>query len=311
MIMNTQQLFYLTEIERTRSISLAAENLYMSQPNLSRVLRETEDSLGFSIFQRTRRGVQPTEKGAAFLQHAKTILREAEFMERLGPNHGSANRFRVALPRSWSFLALTQEYLTKLGADVSLEAVIRECHPRHALELLCNCDVEIALIRYRTEYQTYFSEQAQTRGLRLDILGNTEHQLLLSRENVLSFQNSIEKKELERSTELLHRDIFYPGMKGIRTVYTVDRMAQLQLLETLPQAYCWAEPLPPALLERLQLVQRPCREGGPVYVSALVCKPQCAMSQLEAGFLEWLPGALKKEPFSPSPATPSIPASGG
>lgn len=33
MVMNTQQLFYLTEIERTRSISQAAENLYMSQPN--------------------------------------------------------------------------------------------------------------------------------------------------------------------------------------------------------------------------------------------------------------------------------------
>lgn len=293
MIMNIQQLFYLTEIERTRSISLAAENLYMSQPNLSRVLRETEDSLGFPIFQRTRRGVQPTPKGATFLQHAKTILREAEFMERLGPNHGSVNRFRVALPRSWSFLELTREYLSGLGTEVSLEAVIRECHPRQALELLCNSDVEIAVIRYCNEYQAYFSEQAQTRDLRLTVLSETEYRLLFARENILTFREAVSKADLEQDTELLHRDVFHPGMKGIRSIYTVDRMAQLQLLRTLPQTYCWSEPLPESQLESWQLVQRPCLEGGPIYINALVHKPQCAMSPPETGFLEWLPKAVK------------------
>lgn len=289
MNMNTQQLFYLTEIERTRSISLAAENLYMSQPNLSRVLRETEESLGFPIFQRTRRGVQPTEKGATFLQHAKTILREAEFMERLGPNHGSATRFRVALPRSWSFLDLTSRYLAKGSPDPSLEAVIRECHPRQALELLSDSEVEIALIRYSSEYQAYFSEQAHSRDLRLIPLGQTEYQLLFPRNNGLSFRETVSRKDLERGMELLHRDIFYPGMKGIRSIYAVDRLSQLQLLHALPQAYCWSEPLPKDQLDAWGLIQKPCLEGGPVYRNALAYKPQCAMSQLETGFLEWLP----------------------
>ena len=47
MTLNTQQLLYLVEIERTRSISQAASNLYMGQPNLSRVLREMEAAVGF------------------------------------------------------------------------------------------------------------------------------------------------------------------------------------------------------------------------------------------------------------------------
>ena len=34
--MNTQHLQYIIEIERTRSISQAAENLFIGQPNLSR-----------------------------------------------------------------------------------------------------------------------------------------------------------------------------------------------------------------------------------------------------------------------------------
>lgn len=41
--MNTQHFQYIVEIERTRSISQAAKNLYLSQPNLSRVLHELEE----------------------------------------------------------------------------------------------------------------------------------------------------------------------------------------------------------------------------------------------------------------------------
>lgn len=209
-------------------------------------------------------------------------------MERLGPNHGSVSRFRVALPRSWSFLELTSRYLAQHSPDASLDAVLRECHPRQALELLSCSEVEIAVIRYRTAYQAFFSEQAQSRGLCLTPLEQTEYQLLFSRESSLSLREAVSKQDLEGSTELLHRDIFYPGMKGSRSLYAVDRLAQLQLLRALPQAYCWAEPLPGPHLDAWQIVQRPCAEGGPVYIDALVYKPQCAMSQLETEFLEWL-----------------------
>ena len=64
--MNTQHLQYLIEIERTRSVSQAAENLFIGQPNLSRILHEMEANLGFKIFERTSKGVRSTERGAIF-----------------------------------------------------------------------------------------------------------------------------------------------------------------------------------------------------------------------------------------------------
>lgn len=288
MIMNTQQLFYLTEIQRTRSISQAAENLYMSQPNLSRVLREMEENLGFAIFQRTRRGVQPTQKGSVFLQHAKIILQEAEFMERLGPNHGPANRFRVCLPRSWQMLNLAREYLSGLPQEEPLEGAIRECHPRQALELLSNGEAEIALIRFGVEYSAYFSEQAQARGLSLTPLSQVAYRVVLAKNDPLSSRASLTKKDLEGYTEVLHRDIFHPGMRGNRSLYATDRLAQLQLLGALPRCYTLAEPLPEEVLNSAGLAQRPLGEGGPLYQNALVYKPQCTMSPLESGFLDWI-----------------------
>ena len=51
--MNTLHFKYAVEVERTGSISQAAENLFMAQPNLSKAIRELEDTLGITIFKRT------------------------------------------------------------------------------------------------------------------------------------------------------------------------------------------------------------------------------------------------------------------
>ena len=91
--MNTQHLQYIIEIERTRSISQAAENLFLGQPNLSRILHDLEESLGFRIFERTSRGVRPTERGARFLKHARNMLREMDYIEALGPRHAAPQSF--------------------------------------------------------------------------------------------------------------------------------------------------------------------------------------------------------------------------
>lgn len=287
MVMNTQQLFYLTEIERTRSISQAAENLYMSQPNLSRLLRETEESVGFVIFQRTRRGVQPTEKGQQFLCHAKNVLREMEFMERLGPNHSLASRFRVCLPRSQYYLDRMQQFLWNMPKTDALDAVIRQGHPRQGLEFLSNCDVDIAIIRYGTEYQTYFEEQTHVRNLRLTPLRQVTFQLLLSAEDPLAKKQTLTRQDLLHHTELLHRDTFCPGQKGERSVYIVDRLTQIQMLRSMQDSFTWSEPLSEDFLRKNGLAQRPCSDGC-CYQDALVYKPQCAMSELETGFLNWI-----------------------
>lgn len=288
MTFNTQQLLYLVEIERTRSISQAAANLYMGQPNLSRVLRDMEGAAGFQIFERTRKGVRPTQIGEQFLQHARSILREAEFMERLGPNNAEPYRFRVCLPRSYRYAALTQQYLGRLLPEMRLDAMLRECHPRQALEMVSGGTAEIAVIRYSPEYQAYFEEQAQGRSLRLQRLSSERYQVVLSRSHPLAGETVISGEALEEYPEILHRDRLYSEKKGKNGIYASDRLSQLQLLGNLPTTYLWSEVLPQSLLQTAGLVQRPCEPGGPAYQTALLYNPRCAISALESGFLKWI-----------------------
>ena len=72
--MNTQLLKYAVEVEKTGSISKAAENLYINQPRLSKAIRELENIYGITVFKRTSKGVVPTKNGEMFLDFAKKIL---------------------------------------------------------------------------------------------------------------------------------------------------------------------------------------------------------------------------------------------
>lgn len=79
--MNTLHFKYAVEVEKTGSISQAAENLFMAQPNLSKAIRELEDTLGITIFRRTSKGVVPTDEGSEFLQYARNIMKQIDNME--------------------------------------------------------------------------------------------------------------------------------------------------------------------------------------------------------------------------------------
>lgn len=74
--MTIQQLQYALEIQRTGSISQAARNLFLSQPNISNALKKLEAELEFDIFERTSGGMRPTTQGRLFLQRAGHIMQE-------------------------------------------------------------------------------------------------------------------------------------------------------------------------------------------------------------------------------------------
>ena len=72
--MQIRQFEYVMEIARQGSIKRAAEKLYISQQALSETLKLLEEKLGFSIFQRTNKGVVPTANGAKVLRDIEEIL---------------------------------------------------------------------------------------------------------------------------------------------------------------------------------------------------------------------------------------------
>jgi len=67
--------FPVAEME---NVSRAALKLHVSQPALSRQIRDLEDEIGFSLLQRTAKSVRLTEAGRAFLDNARALLQNAD-----------------------------------------------------------------------------------------------------------------------------------------------------------------------------------------------------------------------------------------
>ena len=64
------------EIARAESVSAAAERLNVTQPAVSRALRELEDMLGARLFDRVGRGLRLNAQGRIFQNHASASLLE-------------------------------------------------------------------------------------------------------------------------------------------------------------------------------------------------------------------------------------------
>jgi DNA-binding transcriptional LysR family regulator len=72
--LKTRQLMLLIAIGDEGNIHRAAEILNMSQPAASKLLKDLEDVLGISLFERLPRGMRPTWYGEALIRHARIAL---------------------------------------------------------------------------------------------------------------------------------------------------------------------------------------------------------------------------------------------
>ncbi|MBA9005283.1 LysR family transcriptional regulator [Thermomonospora cellulosilytica] len=93
---------HVIAIAEEGSISGAARRLRLSQPTLSRQLRDLERRLGFELFVRSGRGLTPTAAGRALVQRAGRVLTEAEaaFDDARRAARGRAGRLTVAFAGS-------------------------------------------------------------------------------------------------------------------------------------------------------------------------------------------------------------------
>jgi len=69
---------YFGAVAEMENVSRAALKLHVSQPALSRQIRDLEDEIGFCLLERTAKSVRLTEAGRAFLNDARELLRQAD-----------------------------------------------------------------------------------------------------------------------------------------------------------------------------------------------------------------------------------------
>src|SRR6478736_9516415 len=73
-----RHLRYFVAVAEMENVSRAALKLHVSQPALSRQVRDLEEELGFPLLERSAKSVRLTEAGRMFLSEARAVLQRAD-----------------------------------------------------------------------------------------------------------------------------------------------------------------------------------------------------------------------------------------
>ena len=75
--MELRHLRYFVAVAEEENVSRAALKLHVSQPGISRQVRDLEDEIGFPLFERSAKSVRLTAAGKIFLNESKAVLQHA------------------------------------------------------------------------------------------------------------------------------------------------------------------------------------------------------------------------------------------
>ena len=85
------------------------------------------------------------------------------------------------------------------------------------------------------------------------------------------------------------RDVFAVDDEAYNAIlYHTTGKPDMTLLEKIPNSYMLAPAIPEHCIQRWNLVQIPCSDNQSLYLNALVYHKQYAMSEIEAGFVQFV-----------------------
>ncbi|MDR2797988.1 MAG: LysR family transcriptional regulator [Treponema sp.] len=297
--MNTLYFKYALEIERTRSITKAADNLYMAQPNLSKVIKELEDTVKFPIFERSSRGVIPTRQGLEFLAYARNILEQMEKIETIAEGDTSqCQHFTVSIPRGSYIAAAFIQFAAELDPEQEINIKVQETNSMQTITDLVENRFKLGIIRYQKMYENYFLDYLADKGLGHEQIWEFEYVVLMSKNHTLADAAEVLYSELSRFIEIVHGDTAVPYLGALETqraqgpvplrkrIYLYERCNQFDLLSTLPFTYMWVSPIPDKLLERFHLVQRRCSLANNQFKDVLIYPQGYTFSALDKRFID-------------------------
>lgn len=272
---NLLHLKYAVEVAKTGSISKAAESLYMAQPHLSKAIRDLEDSLGIAIFNRTSKGVIPTEKGLVFLEQAREVLRKLEEIETMYSSQGERRqRFDITVPRASYVAHAFCEFVKTLDQNDRISINYRETNSADSIKYVAQSVHNLAIIRYQIPYEQYFLNALEEHDLRYELLLEFDHVAIFSKNDPLAAKTVLDLSDLSDYIEIAHGDISVPDLPTVQArkiakkqeekklINVYERGSQFQLLSNVPNSFMWVSPVPQQFLDYYNLVQVPCKSSG-------------------------------------------------
>lgn len=194
--MTLQQLKYVVTIADKGNISKAAQEHFISQPSLTNAVKELENEVGFTIFERTNKGVIVSSKGSDFLGYARQVLQQYGLLE---------ERFLKQPSTSPRFSVSTQHYPFAVKAFVEVvkqfdashyDFMLRETQTYEIIDDVSKMKSEIGIIYKSKANEAIIDKLLKQYSLSFEELSTLSPRVFMSSLHPLAYKECLTLEEL-------------------------------------------------------------------------------------------------------------------
>lgn len=195
--MTLQQLRYVTTIANIGSISEAAKRLFVSQPSLTKAIKELEKEMGITIFDRTNKGITVSKEGERFLGYARQVLEQATLLEeQYKSNKGGKKQFSIST-QHYSFAVNAFIDLINQSDVDSYDFSLRETQTYEIIDDVAHMKSEIGLLYYNDFNRPVLEKLIHTNELTFTELFTASPHIFIGKQHPLASKKVVSMDELE------------------------------------------------------------------------------------------------------------------
>ena len=295
--MNLQYIRYALEISRTGSISKAAENLSVAQPNLSRAVKELETQLGISIFERTRTGMSVTPEGERLLATGERILREVADMETMFDEEKEPLRIlSVIAPPSAYLSHAFMSFCTALPTRDRFAIAYREAASGAVIDGVVSGQYKLGILRIPAHFERYYTDKLNARELKWETVAEFSPVAVAGLGSSLAGCERVTHGDLSALCELvcpasLRGDSDDTAASPRVEITATERAVLYELLVNDPSFFLYDAPMPAFVAAKHGLLQRPVADATP-YLDLLITQRSYRLTPTDEAYLRALRGTV-------------------
>lgn len=237
-----QQLIIFEKVAETSSMNKAAEELFMSQPNLSKAIRNLEKELNIKIFDRTNKGVKLTEDGYKLYKYVKTMHRQLDMIQGISKAEMNDSISVSAYPCPVLYRVLGEFY--NRNREKHIEVTLKEERVQSIIDSVANLQSDIGIIEVNDVQDKEVTRLLKARNLEYHELAEDTWRVHVGKSSPLYNNEVIKMTELVDCTIMRAPDDYFSNLSYLfevdgvhftefeKTMFVSDYFTRIRLLNT-------------------------------------------------------------------------------
>lgn len=296
--MTLQQLKYIVTVAEKGTFSEAAKILLLSQPSLTKSVKELEKEMGITIFDRTNKGVSVSKEGEIFLGYARQVLEQATLLEEKYKLHAGGKQEFCVSTQHYSFAVNAFVDLIKECGGEEYDFSLRETQTFAIIDDVARMKSEIGILYYNGFNRRVIEKLLKVNELKFTELFTAKPHIFVSSGNPLADRNWVTMEDLapypylsyeqgEHNSFYFSEEIFSTAIRS-KNIRVMDRATLFNLLIGL-NGYTVCSGVIDQELNGENIVAVPLKEEGEMHIGVITHK-RAVLSRLGTHYIE----ALKK-----------------